>query len=94
MRALLASILLVGLVGFTAATAAADPNLNNVPPHRHYITMGGGEMVEVGPLVCDNPDLQGAFNQFHNNLHVSAGFGRAAPGLHDGSGGEIVAGPC
>ena len=94
MRALLASVLLVGLVGFTAVTAAADPNLNNVPAHRHYITMDGGERVQVGPRVCDNPDLQKAFNQFHNNLHVSAGFGRAAPGLHNGSGGEIVPGPC
>jgi hypothetical protein len=90
MRALLASILLVGLVGFSAATASADPNLNNVSPHRHWITLTNGETVQVGPSVCDNPNLQQAFNQFHNNLHFSAGHGRAAPGMHDGSGPEIT----
>lgn len=51
-------------------------------------------MVQVGPVVCDNPNLQNAFNQFHNNLHISAGQGPAAPGLHNGSGGEIVATGC
>ena len=94
MKALMASLVLVGLVAFSAATAAADPNLANVPAHRHFITLSSGERIEVGPRVCDNPDLQKAFNQFHNNLHVSAGFGRAAPGLHDGQGGEIAPGPC
>jgi hypothetical protein len=35
--------------------------------------------------VCDNPDLQRAFNQFHNNLHAvsPSGIGPAAPGLHN-----------
>jgi hypothetical protein len=94
MRALLASVLLVVLVGLSAATAAADPNLNNVPAHRHFITLTGGERIEVGPRVCDYPDLQQAFNQFHNNLHVSAGFGRAAPGLHNDNGTGIAPGPC
>ena len=94
MRALLASVLLVGLVGFSAATATADPNLNNVPPHRHWIALTSGEQVEVGPLVCDNPNLQQAFNQFHNNLHVSAGFGRAAPGLHNFTGADVTFSGC
>ena len=96
MRALLASVLLVGLVGFTAVTAAADPNLNNVPAHRHYITMDGGERVQVGPRVCDNPDLQKAFNQFHNNIHVATGasIGPAAPGLHNLKGAEVFARGC
>jgi hypothetical protein len=84
----------LALVVLGAATAGADPNLNNVPPHRHYITMSGGQQVEVGPRVCDDPSLQEAFNQFHNNLHVSAGFGRAAPGLHNSVGGEITATGC
>ena len=84
----------IALIVLGAASAGADPNLNNVPAHRHYITMSGGQQVEVGPRVCDDPSLQQAFNQFHNNLHVSAGFGRAAPGLHNGSGGEIIPGPC
>jgi hypothetical protein len=84
----------IALIVVGAASAGADPDLNNVPAHRHYITMEGGQQVEVGPRVCDNPSQQQAFNQFHNNLHVSAGFGRAAPGLHNGSGGEIIPGPC
>ena len=76
------------------ASAGAYPDMNNVPAHRNYITMSCGQKFEVGPRVCDNPSQQQAFNQFHNNLHVSAGFGRAAPGLHNGSGGEIIPGPC
>jgi hypothetical protein len=94
MRALLASVLLVGLIGLSAMTATADPNLRNVTPHRHWIKLTSGELVQVGPRVCDNPDLQAAFNQFHNNLHVSAGFGRAAPGLHNFTGADITATGC
>jgi hypothetical protein len=94
MRALLASVLLVGLIGFSAATATADPNLNDVPRHRHWIALTSGERVEVGPRVCDSPSLQEAFNQFHNNLHVSAGFGRAAPGLHNLTGADVTATGC
>jgi hypothetical protein len=92
MRVLLASVLLVGLVGFSAVTATADPNLTNVPPHRHWIELDSGKMVQVGPRVCDNPDLQRAHNQFHNNLHAltPAAIGPVAPGLHNGSGGEIT----
>ena len=92
MRALLASVLLVGLIGFSAATATADPNLNDVPPHRHWIQLTSGERVQVGPIVCGNPNRQKAFNQFHNNLHAvtPTGIGPAAPGLHNGSGGEIT----
>jgi len=83
------------LLGFGAATTAlADPDLSNVPAHRHFVRISATERVEVGPRVCDNPNLQAAFNQFHNNLHVSAGWGPAAPGMHDGSDPEIVAGPC
>ena len=79
------------LLGVTAATGLADPDLNNVTPHRHWI---GG--VQVGPRVCDNPNLQEAFNQFHNNLHVPGGtsIGPAAPGLHNGQGGELKATGC
>ena len=92
MRALLASVLLVGLVGFSAATATADPNLNTVPAHRHWLQLNSGEKIQVGPSVCDNPNLQQAFNQFHNNLHAvtPSGIGPAAPGLHNGTGGEIT----
>jgi len=76
--------------------ALADPHLTNVPPHRHYIVTSTGALMQVGPRVCDDPSLQGAFNQFHNNLHIvtSSGIGPAAPGLHNFRGAEIFAGPC
>jgi hypothetical protein len=80
--------------GITAATGHADPNLANVPPHRHWIN---GQ--QVGPDICDNPGnaaIQRAFNEFHNNLHIatSSSIGPAAPGLHNGQGGEIMPTPC
>jgi hypothetical protein len=82
-------VIIAVLLGVGAATSLADPNLTDVRPHRHWING-----VQVGPRVCDNPNLQEAFNQFHNNLHVSSGFGPAAPGLHNGQGGEITATGC
>ena len=80
---------------FTVSTTQADPNLGNIPPHRHYVQTPAG-LVEVGPRVCGNPQLQKAFNQFHNNVHVvsATGIGPAAPGLHNGVGGEIRVGGC
>ena len=76
-------------------TSQADPNLTNVPKHRHYIQTPDG-LVEVGPRVCDNPDLQRAFNQVHNNIHVATGssIGPAAPGLHNFVGAEVMSGGC
>jgi|SRR5690242_20216391 len=80
----------------TVATSQADPKLTNIPPHRHFVKTADGSLVEVGPRVCDNPNLQHAFNQFHNNVHaVSAtGIGPAAPGLHNMQGAEIMSGRC
>jgi hypothetical protein len=90
------AVLLVSaaLFGITATTGHADPNLANVPPHRHWIN---GR--QVGPDICDNAGnaaIQRAFNEFHNNLHVatSSSIGPAAPGLHNGQGGEIAPTPC
>lgn len=79
----------------TVATSRADPNLNNVPRHRHYVHTPAG-LVEVGPNVCDDPNLQRAFNQFHNNVHVVSGsaIGPAAPGLHNFTGAELHASGC
>jgi hypothetical protein len=78
------------------ATSHADPKLGNVPKHRHYVRSSTGELVEVGPRVCDNPDLQRAFNQFHNNVHAASGsaIGPAAPGLHNFVGAELMFGGC
>jgi len=81
----------IGAVLALASTSLADPNLPDVPKHRHWLgdpTNG----VQIGPKVCDNPNVQNAFNQFHNNGHVAtpASIGPAAPGLHNGEGGEIT----
>jgi hypothetical protein len=94
MRRFLVVLAVLGVFG-VAQAALADPSLTNVPPHRHYIVTATGQLVQVGPRVCDDPSLQAAFNQFHNNLHVvSSGIGPAAPGLHNFIGAEIMAGPC
>ena len=78
------------------ATSRADPNLKDVPAHRHWVKTADGSLVEVGPRVCDNPDLQRAFDQFHNNIHVvtASGIGPAAPGLHNFTGAEIQSSRC
>lgn len=78
------------------ARSEADPNLTNIPPHRHYVQTPSGELVEVGPQVCGNPQLQKAFNQFHNNVHAvsGSGIGPAAPGLHNFQGADLKAGGC
>lgn len=84
------------MVLFTAAASLADPNLGNVGAHRHWVETPTGERIQVGPRFCDNANLQAAFNQFHNNLHVAGGtsIGPAAPGLHNSQGAEIKATPC
>jgi hypothetical protein len=90
--------IVVGLAAIVVAvaTSRADPELPNVPAHRHYIKTATGELVEVGPRVCDDPSLQRAFNQFHNNIHIATGssIGPAAPGLHNFKGADISAGGC
>jgi hypothetical protein len=78
----------------SARSGHADPNLPNVPPHRHWING-----VQVGPDICDHPNdpgIQRAFNEFHNNLHIATQYaiGPAAPGLHNGLGAEIRPTPC
>jgi len=95
-------VLLVAAIGFLAGPGSADPNLVDVPAHRHW--QGDPENgVEIGPRLCDNPNLQKAFNQFHFNIHHSfippaaGGEGQydtngpqdGAPGLINGHGGEI-----
>jgi hypothetical protein len=82
------------LFGLGAVAGHADPDLTNVAPHRHWING-----TQVGPDLCDNlgnAGIQRAFNQFHNNLHVAtaSSIGPAAPGLHNGKGGEIAFTPC
>jgi len=98
MKARLAVGIVAGIGGImiAMATSRADPNLTNVPRHRHYVRTAEGSLVEVGPRLCDNPNLQNAFNQFHNNIHVASGsaIGPAAPGLHNFTGAELLSGGC
>ena len=98
MKARLAVGIVAGIAGImiAVATSRADPNLTNVPRHRHYVRTAEGSLVEVGPRLCDNPKLQNAFNQFHNNVHVASGssIGPAAPGLHNFTGAELLSGGC
>jgi hypothetical protein len=83
-------------VVMVVATSRADPNLPNIPRHRHFVKTPTGAFVEVGPRVCDDPALQKAFNQFHNNVHAPSGsaIGPAAPGLHNFTGAELSASGC
>jgi hypothetical protein len=93
---LVVALAVVAAALVTAATGIADPNLSNVLKHRHWIDTPAGS-VQVGPNVCDNPSLQNAFNQFHNNAHRAtdpAAIGPAAPGLNNGLGAEIRSTGC
>ena len=97
MKARLAVGIVAGMAAIliTVATSRADPNLGNIPAHRHFVSTPAGP-VEVGPRVCDNPNLQRAFNQFHNNVHMVSGsaIGPAAPGLHNFTGADLQASGC
>src|SRR5215217_7999540 len=39
----------------TALPTLADPNLPIVGAHRHFIQTPTGELVQVGPRLCDDP---------------------------------------
>ena len=82
-------------------------NLPSAPQHRGsrsahspwLVTGSGASLVylgRVGPDVCGDPNLQSAFNQFHNNLHRAepGSIGGPAAGLHDAQGAEIVSRGC
>lgn len=60
-------------LGVIAATAAPT-FAGGVPNHNHFLTTPGNEsVVQIGPHVCDNPDvLHDAFHQFHSNVHAGA----------------------
>jgi hypothetical protein len=95
----------IALMVFAGASLADPPDMlfDPVPKHRHFIRTASGDMVPVGPQICENPNLQQAFNEFHHNVHHSfiPGVGvihtlgpqDGAPGLHNGQGGEIIALP-
>ena len=84
--------------------ALADPDLPNIPAHRHFVQAPSGKLVQVGPRVCDDPSLQHAFNEFHVNVHSSStspttpidtlGPQHGARGLHNFHGAELMPRPC
>jgi hypothetical protein len=83
--------------------AQADPNLPNVPQHRHFVETPSGNLAEVGPRVCGDASKQHAFNQFHFNIHTSGILGvgyeslgpqHGAPGVHNHEGSDLVIRPC
>jgi hypothetical protein len=91
----------IALLGFAGAGLADPPgDLISPPNHRHFLRMPDGELVPIGPQICGRPGVQDAFNQFHYNVHHSEvpGIGDidtlgpqdGAPGLHDGSGPEVI----
>ena len=104
MRRLIVVIMAGAVLVGGASFATADPNVPNIPPHRHFIQTPEGTLVQVGPRVCDDPSLQQAFNQFHINVHASAtspttpidtlGPQHGAPGLHNGVAAELAIRPC
>lgn len=85
-------------IALVPAGALADPpgTLLQIPAHRHFIETPNGDLVQIGPDICANPDLQDAFNQFHYNIHHNTGPATlgpqdGAPGLHDGEGVDMTA---
>lgn len=62
--------LLATMIAALALAFSAVPTLAVVPPHNHWLTTGSGDVVHVGPFVCDNPDIYDAWLNFHLNVHV------------------------
>lgn len=94
----------VVLVGAVVGAAIADPGLEpttTFTPHKHFLVMEGGKLIEVGPRVCEDGASSprwGAFLQFHSNLHthtnMTGAIGPVAPGLHDASGAVLMPRMC
>ena len=104
MRILMVLAIATAVVCTGAAVALGDPNVPDIPAHRHFVQAASGKLVQVGPRLCDNASLQQAFNQFHINIHASAtspttpidtnGPQHGAPGLHNFAGAELVIKMC
>jgi hypothetical protein len=100
---LLASALII-LCALAGASLADPPSqLISPPNHQHFIVTPDGDLVPVGPQICQDPSLRQAFNEFHYNIHHSVvpGIGAiptlgpqdGAPGLHNGRGAEVIGVP-
>ena len=99
-----AAVASIAFFAFAGAGLADPPGLLiPAPPHQHFVVTPTGEMIAVGPQICENPNLELAFTEFHFNIHHSAlpGVGAiptlgpqgGAPGLHNGLGAELTVVP-
>ncbi len=70
MRHTLIAALLCGaaVVGVSAGSSSAD----GVKRHDHFLQKPNGDLVQVGPHVCDNPNLHEAFHNFHRHVHTGS----------------------
>lgn len=106
MKKIFSTAVIASAIALMPGAAMADPpgTLINVPKHRHFVLTPNGKRAQIGPDICEDPDLQEAFNQFHYNVHRSAsnpssplgtlGPQNGAPGLNNDLGAELVAGGC
>ena len=99
MKKILSAALVASFVALVPPGAAlADPALTDVSPHQHYLVTPNEDWVPIGPDICDDPNLQEAFNQFHNNVHHSGaqneGPEGGAPGLDDDNGSGLAVTGC
>jgi hypothetical protein len=62
--------LVISAIAAASFALYAAPVVAVVPPHNHWLTTGSGDVVHVGPYVCDNPDIYDAWLNFHLNVHV------------------------
>ena len=63
------AVVAVSVFSLATAQAATAGTAPPVGPHRHFLVTPQGT-IPVGPQVCENPNLQSAFNQFHAAVHV------------------------
>jgi hypothetical protein len=94
----LAAASVIALVPASASLADPPGTLLTIPQHRHFLVTPDGDLVPIGPDVCNDPDLQQAFNQFHYNIHHNSGAPTngpqgGAPGLHDDVAADMTALP-
>lgn len=55
-------------LGLLGAPAHGHPG---PPEHDHFLHVPGNDLVvQVGPPICDVPELHLAFHKFHSNVHV------------------------
>ena len=63
-------VVLTALALVTAALLVLPGNAQMPPPPHEHVLMTPSGQVDVGPPRCGNEQLQGAFLNFHFNVHV------------------------